>query len=393
MPVLVRYCLTAIWPPFVVATGTTLFVFNLLFYLKEFIDYLLVNHAGVINSFLLLLYIQPGFLILSLPIGFLVAIMVVYGRLSADREIIAVQSAGFPVSILVWPVIVVGILFSLFLVIFWDISLPWGNVSFLKLQYKIVNEKSSILLHEKSFVSDFDGYVLYVGAKDEKTDILKNVTVQLLNDRGYPYRVIVAKSGKMQQNTKNYHVMMNLNDGVMQQIGSPKNDNLDEFFQMGFKVCSLDLSANRLKGGAMDFRDPRNISIKELAAQIAEQKKEKKDTHYNEIEFYKKFSMPFSALAFVFIGIPLALLARAGSFTGPILAVALVFVYWLLDLFAENGSMGVMDPFWAMWLPDIIFVVIGVVLIFWLNHKHDFGQALMNTMKMIFPDKKIKARK
>jgi lipopolysaccharide export system permease protein len=383
MPVLVRYCLTAIWPPFVVATGTSLFVLNLLFYLRDFLNYLLVFHAGIINSFLLLLYIQPGFLILSLPIGFLVSIMIVYGRLSADREVIAVESAGFPISVLIWPVIAAGILFSFFLIFFWDITLPWGNVSFLKLNYKIVNEKSSIILKQRSFIKDFDGYVIYVGKKDENNDILKNVTVQLLDDKGYPYRVIIAKTGKMLQDPKNYHVIMNLTDGVMQQIGSFKNENMDDFFQMGFHTCSLDLSAHRLKGGPGFFGDPRNISIKELAGQIAEQKQQKKDTHYYEVEFYKKFSMPLSALAFAFIGIPLALLTRAGSFTGPIFAVALVFLYWMFDLLGESGA-GIADPFWAMWLPDIFFVTAGVILIYKLNHRQDFIGSLMWKIETLF---------
>jgi lipopolysaccharide export system permease protein len=383
MPVLVRYCLTAIWPPFLVATGTSLFVLNLLFYLRDFLNYLLVFHAGIINSFLLLLYIQPGFLILSLPIGFLVSIMIVYGRLSADREVIAVESAGFPISVLIWPVIAVGILFSFFLIFFWDITLPWGNVSFLKLNYKIANEKSSIILKQRSFIKDFDGYVLYVGEKDENNDILKNVTVQLLDDKGYPYRVIIARTGKMVQDPKNYHVIMKLTDGVMQQIGSFKNENMDEFFQMGFHTCSLDLSAHRLKGGPGFFGDPRNISIKELAEQIAEQKQQKKDTHYYEVEFYKKFSMPLSALAFAFIGIPLALLTRAGSFAGPIFAVALVFLYWIFDLLGESGA-GITNPFWAMWLPDIFFITVGVILIYRLNHRQDFIGSLIWKIETIF---------
>lgn len=387
MPVLVRYCLSAMWPPFVVSTGTSLFVLNLLFYLRDFLNYLLVFHAGIVNSFLLLLYIQPGFLILSLPIGFLVAIMVVYGRLSSDREVIAVESAGFPVSVLIWPTITAGILFSFFLIFFWDITLPWGNVSFLKLNYKIINEKSSIVLRQRSFIKDYDGYVLYVGEKDENNDILKSVTVQLLDDKGYPYRVIVAKTGRMTQNPKNYHVMMNLTDGVMQQIGSLKNQNMDEFFQMGFHTCSLDLSAHKMKGGPGFFGDPRNISIRELVNQIAEQKQQKKDTHYYEVEFYKKFSMPFSALAFVFIGIPLALLARAGSFTGPIFAVALVFIYWIFDLLGESGA-GITNPFFAMWLPDIFFITIGAVLIYRLNHKHDLSVSLLGKIKTVFLKKK-----
>ncbi len=372
MPVLVRYFLLAVWAPFFIATGTTIFVFNLLYSLREFLDYLLVQRAGVANSFLMLFYLQPGYLILAMPIGFLVAIMIVYGRLSSDREVVAVQAAGFPISILIWPMVGAAILFSVFMVFFWDISLPWGNNSFLKLQYKIINEKSSVILREKSFVKDFEGYVLYVGQKDAKTDLLSNVTIQLLDDKGYPYRVIVAKTGKMEQNPKNFHVMMLLTDGVMQQIGTAKKQNMDEFYQMGFKTCSLDLSANMLKGGPGDFKDSRNISIRELAARIADKKGQKQDVHYDEIEFYKKMSMPFSALAFVIVGIPLALLARAGSFTGPFLAVGIVVVYWLFDLFGENGPLGVVAPFWAMWLPDIFFVLVGAVLIYWLNYKQSF---------------------
>ncbi len=383
MPVLVRYCFTAIWPLFLLATGTILFVFNLLFYLREFLDYLLVHHAGVINSFLLLLYIQPGFLILAMPVGFLTAIMIVYGRLNADREIVAVESCGFSIAILIWPMVVLSIFLSIFLVFFWDISLPWGNTSFLKLQYKIISERSTIIVRERTFIKDFQGYVLYAGAKDDNLDILKNVTVQLLDQKGYPYRLIVAKTGKMQQDSKNFHIIMDLSDGVMQQIGTPKSQLQDEFFQMRFKSCALDLTANRLKGGPIDFRDPRNVSIKELAAEIEEQKKQKKDNRYYEIEFYKKFSMPFSALAFALFGIPLSLVVRAGSFTGLFLAVVLVVVYWLFDMFGEFGPLSVISPFWAMWLPNVLLALIGLVLIHRLNHKHDFWKSIFRKIRLI----------
>jgi lipopolysaccharide export system permease protein len=372
MPVLVRYCLMAIWGPFFIATGTTVFVFNLLYSLREFLDYLLVQRAGVMNSFLMLFYLQPGYLILAMPIGFLIAVMIVYGRLSSDREVVAVQAAGFPVSVLAWPMVALAVLFSIFMVFFWDLTLPWGNTSFLKLQYKIINERSSVILRERSFVKDFDGYVLYVGHKDEQTDLLTNVTIQLLDGKGYPYRVIVAKTGKMMQNPKNYHVMMQLNDGVMQQIGTIQKQDKEEFFQMGFHSCDLDLSVNRLRGGPGDFQDSRNISISQLADRIATKKNQKADIHYDELEFYKKLSMPFAALAFVIVGIPLALLSRAGSFTGPFLAIGIVIVYWMFDIFGETGPLGVSEPFWAMWLPDLFFVLVGAGLIYWLNHKTSF---------------------
>lgn len=378
MPVLVRYCIMAIWSPFFLSTGATTFILNLLFFLNEFLEYVFRYKAGFVNSFLLLLYIQPGFLILAVPIGFLTAIMVVYGRMSADREVVAVESCGFSIWVLVWPMICVSVLMSLFLVLFWDVSLPWGNTSFLKLQYKIISERSTVVIRERTFIKDFDGYVLYVREKDEKNDLMKNIMVQQLDEKGYPYRLILAKEGTMRQDPDNFHVLLDLNSGVMQQIGTKKSQKTNEFFQMQFKTCQLDLSANRLKSGPIDLRSPRNISIKELAIQIAEEKRQNRDTRYYEVEFYKKFSMPFSALAFAFIGIPLSLMGRTGSFTGPFFAVVLVFIYWLFDVFGENSSpMGGISPFWAMWLPNIVLTFTGFVLVYWLNHKHDFWKNLL----------------
>lgn len=169
MLILVRYCLFSLGPPFIVATGSTVLILNLLFYLRDFLDYLLVFQAGIVNSFLLLIFIQPSFLILAIPIGFLIALLVVYGRLSADRETIAIQSSGFTLWVLVWPMIVVSALLSVFLVIFMDTLLPWGNTSFLKLEYKIRTERLAVILRERVFIKDFDGYILYIGQKDDRT--------------------------------------------------------------------------------------------------------------------------------------------------------------------------------------------------------------------------------
>ncbi|HTC21834.1 MAG TPA: LptF/LptG family permease, partial [bacterium] len=171
MPVLIRYYLMALWPPFMVAVGCWLFFLNLLFFLNEFLNYLFVYQAGILNSFRLLLYFQPSLLVLAVPIGFLTALLMVYGRLSADREVVAVESCGFSPSILIWPMIIVSFLMSLFLVFFMDKILPWGNISFLKLEYQIATERTAIVVRERMFIKDFDGYILFVKEKDDKRDI------------------------------------------------------------------------------------------------------------------------------------------------------------------------------------------------------------------------------
>jgi LPS export ABC transporter permease LptF len=387
MPVLIRYYLMALWPPFFLAIGCVLFILNLLFYLNEFLNYLFLYQAGVINSFRLLLYFQPSLLVLAVPIGFLIALLVVYGRLSADREVVAVESCGFSPMVLIWPMIILSCLLSVFLVFFMDKILPWGNISYLKLDYQIATERTAIVVREGTFIKDFDGYILYVKEKDDKRDILKDVTVWFLNEQKMPCRLIHAKQGIIQQNKDNFHVMLDLSDGIMQQLGGPRKEAKNEFYQMQFRNCDLDLSANKLKNGPGEFRDARNISIKELALRIKEEKNVHADTRYDEVEYYKKFSIPFSALAFAFIGVPLGLVFRTGSIAGPFLAIILVAIYDGFIIFGQDGGpRGIISPLFAAWLPDFVLTILGLVMVYWLNHRLDFWGSLFRKKGTNKPD-------
>jgi lipopolysaccharide export system permease protein len=386
MIILVRYCLSSLWPPFIVATGAWVFVLNLLYFLKEFIDYLVAYQTGAVNSFLLLTYIQPSFLVLAIPIGFLTALLVVYGRLSADRETVAIQSCGISLWILVWPMIVVSVLLSLFMVVFMDTILPWGNTSFLKLEYKIKTERLAVILRERVMIKDFDGYNLYIGQKEDRANRLRNIRVYILDEKNYPYRFILGKEGEIHKEPENYHVILKLTDGMMQQLGTKREQMMDELFQMQFKTCTLDLDARKMKSGPLNVRDASNVSsFQELAQKINRAKSQRTDTKTSEIEFHKKTSLPFAALAFAFIGIPLGLMSRTGSLLSVLLAVGLVTVYDGFLILGENFvPKDLMSPFWAMWLPNLILIGIGLALVYRLNHQFDFWRSLLrfkDTMK------------
>jgi len=383
MPVLIRYCLLALWPPFALSTWIVICVLNLLYYLQEFLSYLLEYQAGIVNSFRLLLYIQPSFLVLALPISFLIAVLIVCGRLSADRELTALESCGFPSWVLIWPMLLVSLAFSVLLVLFMDLSLPWGNVSYLQLQYQILNERTAILVREKTFIKDFEGYELYVGEKNDRTDVLKKVQVTVLDQNRNPYRIILASEGMMRPDKANHHVYLELTDGTMQQIGGKEGKpELAEYFQMKFHKCELDLSANRPPPGPMDFHSARNSStIKELKTRINEEKAKHQDTKSDEVDLSKKFSIPFSALAFAFIGIPLGLLSRSGSILGPVFAVFLVAIYEGFIMVGEEAvPRGFLSPNVAMWLPNFVLMAAGLALIYLLNHKNHFWSSLLGRL-------------
>jgi lipopolysaccharide export system permease protein len=83
------------------------------------------------------------------------------------------------------------------------------------------------------------------------------------------------------------------------------------------------------------------------------------------LEYYKKFSIPFGALSFVFLAVSLGLLAKkSGQTVGFIFGLIIAVIYWALLLGGQ--TMGVRmgtSPFWSMWLPNILAAAIGLIML------------------------------
>jgi lipopolysaccharide export LptBFGC system permease protein LptF len=158
--------------------------------------------------------------------------------------------------------------------------------------------------------------------------------------------------------------LLRLENGTLQQLGEHSKPDPQSLVQIKFKDCVLDLDSKQIQNASENFDDPRSMHIQALAARIRDEKSKKMDARYDEVEFHKKFSIPFSALAFAFIGIPLGMRARSGSFLSPVLAVILVVIYELFIMFGQvGGPMGSVSPFWAMWLPNLFLTLVGFMLL------------------------------
>jgi lipopolysaccharide export system permease protein len=82
------------------------------------------------------------------------------------------------------------------------------------------------------------------------------------------------------------------------------------------------------------------------------------------LEYYKKFSIPFGALSFVFLAVSLGLLAKkSGQTVGFIFGLLIAVIYWALLLGGQTmGQRLGYSPFWSMWLPNILALFIGLIM-------------------------------
>jgi lipopolysaccharide export system permease protein len=83
------------------------------------------------------------------------------------------------------------------------------------------------------------------------------------------------------------------------------------------------------------------------------------------VEIHKKFSIPFACIVFVLIGSPIALrLGRSGMNMAIGLSILVFLVYYICLIGGEKlADRQVVGPVIAMWVPNIIFGGIGLLLI------------------------------
>jgi lipopolysaccharide export system permease protein len=84
------------------------------------------------------------------------------------------------------------------------------------------------------------------------------------------------------------------------------------------------------------------------------------------VEIHKKFAIPFACIVFVFIGAPLGIMSRRGTFgVGASFSLGFFFFYWACLKGGENlADRGFFDPWIGMWIANIVLGIIGLYLTF-----------------------------
>ena len=88
---------------------------------------------------------------------------------------------------------------------------------------------------------------------------------------------------------------------------------------------------------------------------------EARENRYN-VEYHKKFAIPFACVIFALLGIPMAVTtSRSGKGVSVSLALAVYLVYYLFLMGGEKlADRGKLDPFIAMWAANFLLLGLGV---------------------------------
>jgi lipopolysaccharide export system permease protein len=392
------------------------FVSFLFFFIIFFVNQLLLMAQSILSKkvpfqqvSLLILYSIPGVIALSTPYATLLGTLMTIGRMTTDNEILVMLSSGLSYKNIFIPTLMVGLLVSIVSFAVNDVLLPAGTVEYVKLFRRIMASTPALEIEANS-VKRFNDTVLITGNVSGKriSDLLiidktgdgerrvimaKNAEFVDAGDEGmrldmenafvqstketvhndYDY----AKSGRLNYRIEQKDIMSTVSaigpremssKDVLVEVKNKKTALNSTLFERYNKMISAELELeNLLRGGTHG----NNWTQKNTYAQnflreyqLTLSAKSNRVISIWELEFYKKFSIPFGSLCFIFLAVPLGLLAKkSGQTVGFIFGIIISAIYWTLLLSGQNMCIQLgYSPFWTMWFPNMITATIGIIM-------------------------------
>jgi len=353
-----RYIFREVLTPFLL--GLSVFTFILLIARLLKLIELVVNRGLPPTQILrLLAFLMPAFLELTVPMAMLLAILIAFGRLSADAEMVAMRSSGLSIYQLVPPVILFVLMTACITAGLSMYARPWANHN-LKLElWDIARTRASAGLKPQVFNDEFPGLVIYAEHIDSRTDRLIHV---LISDERDPnqHNTVFASEGFMISDNDTQTVILRLLNGT---IHTSEEGSADYHTDFETYDVNLDLRES-LEGPAKKQDDPNEMTLPELSAAVEAKRADGKSAAPELVEFHRKFAIPFACIVFGLVGLPLGIEpARNVRSRGFAVSLAVIFIYYILlsagQGFAEQGTI----PAWfGLWLPNMVFGSLGVML-------------------------------
>ncbi|MCE7909244.1 MAG: YjgP/YjgQ family permease [Candidatus Omnitrophica bacterium COP1] len=175
--ILNRYLISELLPP--LSMGLFLFSMALmLISIRDVLDVILLSGAPLLPIFKTLLCLFPPLLTVSLPIGCLLASMMVYGRLAEDRELTAMRAAGVSTMTLVIPSLFLGVCLT-GLNLLWTSNVTPRALEIMKqARWEIVQKMTSISwLKPGQFTALQDDLAFYFTGASPGTNTIHDITI------------------------------------------------------------------------------------------------------------------------------------------------------------------------------------------------------------------------
>ncbi len=430
---LYRYILREHAGPFFFSFGTLMFIFLLQFLMKG-LDQLVGKGLGAWVITELIIVNLAWMVVLAVPMSVLVACLMAFGNLSATHEITAMKAAGVSIYKMLTPVIIASVIVTWLLIEFDNKVLPDANHRARILRYDIERKKPTFGITPGLFTQTIPGYSMMVRKTFEQSNDLEGITIYDYTRPNFNV-VVTAKTGTMSFSDDHKNLIMDLRDGEIHELDQRDYKEYRKVVFAKHRIITkvegyefnrtgetqIERGDRELGAGAMKVRadslarmitqseDRVRAFMSKQIDQILDTTKKpllilypgdslaraittlrmaesniqnelymtniwQKQADRYWVEIHKKYSIPVACFVFVFVGVPLGIMARRGGFgVAAGLSLGFFVFYWVCLIGGEKlADRDMASPMVGMWIANIILIVMGAFLVIRSLHETSF---------------------
>lgn len=320
---------------------------------------LLVNHDLPVEYVIgFVAYVLPFSLIFTIPWGLLTAVLLVFGRLSADNELTALRSNGLSIGRICLPLVGVAL--------FCTAGSLWLNVHVAPAAqeemratvFNLATRNPMALFGSDQVIDQFPGRKIYVGKKNGNK--LENILVFETNEFSMPMKVTYAREGGLEADLPNHRILMHLSRARYSQRDEENPYDLSKMRDgISVEEGTLPISLEDLYEKEKRRASRSMLSLEQLLEQLKNDDPRMRSSSRTEIN--KRFSFPIACLVFALVGVPLGISAHRRETSFGFAASLVVGVFYFLfiiiaDTLRANPKL---HPEFLVWLPNVIFLGLG----------------------------------
>jgi lipopolysaccharide export LptBFGC system permease protein LptF len=318
-------------------------------------------------------FVIPYSLIFTIPWALLTAILLVFGRMSADNEMTSLRMTGMAMWRICAPVFLLS---GLLCVTCYYVNVylaPFAKSRIKSIFYDLALDKPEMLFQQGKVLDKFPGYRIYTAEREDKK--LKGVEITQ-TDEGLEQLYIRAHRAEVEVSPGVVDFTLRLHDahfeqpkgkvegGLVDVLNDLQSGNLKEM-PMTFPLSQLKEKTDRVTDSMRDTATlwkevktgdeavtGRKLAVNEICSALT--------------EVNMRYSFSLACLTFTLVGIPLGITAqRRETSIGFALSLGVATCYIVFILIAKhlNEDPNV-HPEVIMWMPNVVFLIVGGVL-FW----------------------------
>src|SRR6185369_11417448 len=222
-----RYVIRETIPPFLLSLVIFTFLLEIPPVMRD-LEMLVAKGVSWQVAGRIMLTLIPQALGLTIPMALLTGILIGLGRLSADRETVALLACGVSPHRLLRPVMLMAAVCAVVTTYVMVKAIPDANQTFREITFEIIAKQVESDVHPRVFFENFPGWVLY--ARDEPADRVGWKEMLVANtSKPDSTQLFLAERGRLVLNRQERRVDLILTDGTSYATGKPGETRTNRF--------------------------------------------------------------------------------------------------------------------------------------------------------------------